>query len=180
MKIEFYHASKFGNGAMVAEEFKKIMAGKGVTVNLHHIRVGSPKAIPSAELYVFSSPGRMGKPIKGMRKFLKKLHVPPGSRYAVLVTELNPDPQPDEKTGKTLTEEKLGRCQQVIPIMNSMLQAKGMKKVTDGRIYVTGIKGPLEVGWQAKVDAFATAITKAIASSSSINQYEKKPTLKIG
>lgn len=28
MNIAYYHASKFGNGAMVAEEFKKIMAAK--------------------------------------------------------------------------------------------------------------------------------------------------------
>jgi hypothetical protein len=29
MNIAYYHASKFGNGAMVAEEFKKIMAARG-------------------------------------------------------------------------------------------------------------------------------------------------------
>jgi len=31
MKIEYFHASKFGNGAMVAEEFNKQMAANGVT-----------------------------------------------------------------------------------------------------------------------------------------------------
>jgi chitinase len=31
MNIAYYHASKFGNGAMVAEEFRKIMAARGVT-----------------------------------------------------------------------------------------------------------------------------------------------------
>ena len=29
MNIAYYHASKFGNGAMVAEEFRKIMAARG-------------------------------------------------------------------------------------------------------------------------------------------------------
>jgi hypothetical protein len=29
MKIEYFHASRFGNGAMVAEEFNKQMAAKG-------------------------------------------------------------------------------------------------------------------------------------------------------
>jgi hypothetical protein len=28
MNIAYYHASKFGNGAMVAEEFKKIMVAR--------------------------------------------------------------------------------------------------------------------------------------------------------
>jgi hypothetical protein len=38
MKIEYLHASEYGNGAMVAEEFSKQMAAKGVTVRIHHIR----------------------------------------------------------------------------------------------------------------------------------------------
>jgi flavorubredoxin len=63
MKIEYFHASKYGNGAMVAEEFKKVMAARGVTVNVHHIKEARPKEMPPADLYVFSSPGRMGKPI---------------------------------------------------------------------------------------------------------------------
>ena len=34
MKIEYLHASKYGNGAMVAEEFSKQMAAKGLTVDV--------------------------------------------------------------------------------------------------------------------------------------------------
>jgi sulfite reductase alpha subunit-like flavoprotein len=156
MKIEYYHASEYGNGAKVAEEFKRMMATKGIAVNVHHVRDAKPKNIPPADLYVFSSPGRMGKPIRGMRRFLKKINLPSGSRYAVLATELNP--QPDKKTGKLPSEEELGRCQLVIPNMNEMLQAKGLKEVADSRIYVTGIKGPLEEGWQSKVEEFVKAI----------------------
>ena len=36
MKIEYVHASKFGNGAMVAEEFRKQLAARGVTVGQGH------------------------------------------------------------------------------------------------------------------------------------------------
>ncbi|UCG70252.1 MAG: hypothetical protein JSV09_04345 [Thermoplasmata archaeon] len=163
MNIELYHASKFGNGAMVAEEFKRIMTGKDVTVNVHHIKNASPKEIPPADLYIFSSPGRMGKPIKGMRKFLTKLQLPSGSRYAILATEMNP--LANKKTESMPKEEELGRCQRVIPIMNEMLQAKGLKKVADYKIYVTGIKGPLEEGWQEKVEEFASVITSSFSTS---------------
>jgi len=159
MKIELYHASKFGNGARVAEEFKKVMAARGIEVNVHHVKDARPDEVPSADLYVFSSPGRMGKPIKGMRKFLAKLRLPPGSRYAILATEMNP--QPDKKTGELPTEEELGRCQRVIPIMNDMLSVKSLCKVVEGKVYVTGIKGPLEEGWQKKVEEFAAAILTA-------------------
>ena len=58
MRIEYLHASKYGNGAMVAEEFTKQMAARGVTVEVHHIREAKPGKLPSADLYLFSSPGR--------------------------------------------------------------------------------------------------------------------------
>ena len=38
MNIAYYQASKFGNGATVAEEFKRIMAARDVTVSVRHIR----------------------------------------------------------------------------------------------------------------------------------------------
>jgi flavodoxin len=156
MKIEYFHASKYGNGAMVAEEFKKQMAAQGVTVNVHHIRDARPKEMPPADLYLFSSPGRMGKPIGGMRRFLKKAKLPSGTKYAILTTEAAP--QPDKKTGRMPTEEERAKWQRVIPVMNEILQEKGLVKVTEGKILVTGIKGPLEEGWQKKVKAFTSQI----------------------
>ncbi len=151
-----FHASKYGNGAMVAEEFKKQMAAKGVTVNVHHIRDARPKEMPPADLYLFSSPGRMGKPIGRMRRFLKKVKLPSGTKYAILTTE--GAPRPDKKTGRMPTEEELAKWQRVIPIMNEILQEKGLVKVAEGKILVTGLKGPLEEGWQKKVEAFASQI----------------------
>jgi multimeric flavodoxin WrbA len=158
MKIEYFHASKFGNGAMAAEEFKKLMVDKGVTVNVHHIRDARPKEIVPADLYVFSSPGRFGKPIGSMRRFLKKVNLPPGTRYAIMTTEA--PPSPDKKTGKMPTEEEFARYERVRPIMNELLQAKGMKKVAEGYVHVNPntLKGPLTEGWQKKVEEFAAQI----------------------
>ena len=156
MKIEYFHASKYGNGAKVAEEFEKQMAAKGVVVNVHHIRDVSAKEPPPADLYVFSSPGRMGKPIGGMRRFLKKVRLSAGTKYAILTTEATP--QPDKKTGQLPTDEELARWQRVIPIMNEILQGKGLVEVAEDKVRVTGLKGPLEDGWQQKVEAFAARI----------------------
>ena len=150
------HASKFGNGAKVAEEFSRQMATKGVTVDVHHIRDARPGQLPPADLYLFSSPGRIGKPIGGMRRFLKKVGLPAGTKYAVLTTEAAP--HPDKKTGKMPTEEELARYQRVRPIMNEILQGKGLVEVAEDKILVTGVKGPLEDGWQQKVAAFAARI----------------------
>jgi hypothetical protein len=156
MRIEYFHASKYGNGLKVAEEFRKRMATKGVTVNIQHVRDARPKELPPADLYLFSSPGRIGRPIGGMRRFLKQVNLPPGTKYAVLTTE--GAPQPDKKTGRMPTEQEMARWQRIIPTMNGLLQEKGLAKVAEGKVLVTGMKGPLEEGWQKKVEAFAAQI----------------------
>jgi hypothetical protein len=156
MNIEYFHASKFGNGAVVAEEFKQRMLAKGVNVAVHHIREMKRKDVAPADLYVFSSPGRMGKPIRSMRRFLKKLTLPAGTKYAVLTTEAAP--KPDRKTGQIPTEEELARYQRVRPIINEILQAKGLVEVAEDKVFVTGLKGPLEEGWRDKVQTFAAKI----------------------
>jgi hypothetical protein len=159
MKIEYFHASKYGHGAAVAEEFKRLMAARGVTVNVQNYRQAKPKEMPDADLYLFSSPGRMGKPVWGMRRFLKKVRLPAGAKYAVLTTE--GAPQPDKKTGVMPTEEERARWQKVIPVMNEILTGRGFVKVADGRVFVTGMKGPLEDGWQKKVEAFVSLVSRA-------------------
>ena len=41
-----------------------------MTVNVHHIREATPKEPPPTDPYLFSSPGRMGKPIGSSARFL--------------------------------------------------------------------------------------------------------------
>jgi hypothetical protein len=138
MKIEYFHASVYGNGMKVAEEFADQMAARGVTVAVHHIK-----------------DVRFGKPPRDMRRFLKKVRLPAGTRYAILATGLAPQP---DKAGQMPTDEELGRCERVVPVMNEMLQGKGLVEVAEDKVLVTGIKGPLEGGWQVKVSAFAARI----------------------
>ena len=80
MNIEYLHASKFGNGVKVAREFTEQMAARGVTVTVHHIRDVDPDALAAADLYLFSSPGRYGRPIREMRRFLNDVALPVGRR----------------------------------------------------------------------------------------------------
>ncbi|OGO35905.1 MAG: hypothetical protein A2147_07250 [Chloroflexi bacterium RBG_16_57_8] len=156
MRIEYFHASRYGNGVKVAEEFKRQMETRGFAVSIHRIRGSKPKEMPPADLYLFSSPGRMGKPTWDVQGFLKKANLPAGTKYAILTTE--GAPQPDKKTGKMPTAEEIARWQKVRPIMNELLQKKGLVKVAEDRVYVTGMKGPLEEGWEKKVEAFSAQI----------------------
>jgi len=62
------------------------------------------------------------------------------------VTEFKPDAnQP------AAADAEPGKCQRILPIMNEMLQLKGLHNVVNEKIYVTGLKGPLEEGWEEKV-----------------------------
>ncbi len=78
MKVELYHASKYGNGERVAEEIKRLMATHGIEVLNHHVDDAKPKELPSADLFIFGSPTHFGKAPGNMVRFLKKLDLPPG------------------------------------------------------------------------------------------------------
>lgn len=150
MKIAYLHASKFGNGAAVAEEFQRQAGAASATVTIHHIREVDPRRPPTAELYVFSSPGRLGRPIGSVRRFLRRLRIPAGTRYALLTTEMAP-PRGDA-VGPDADEPS--PYQRVRPIMDELLQAAGLVKVADDAIHVMGTKGPLEDGWTTRVKHF--------------------------
>jgi multimeric flavodoxin WrbA len=157
MKIEYLHASVYGNGAIVAEEFKRLMTAKGVDVEVHHIREVQPSQVGPADLYLFSSPGRFGKPIRRMRRFLQALTLPGGTRYAVLTTEAAP--RLNKKTGQMPTEEeRVHMGERVRPVMNQILQRKGLVEVAEDVVFVTKLRGPLEDGWQEKVEDFAASL----------------------
>jgi hypothetical protein len=93
-----------------------------------------------------------------MRRFLKKVELPTGTKYAVLTTEAAPHP---DRAGNAPSEEELGKWTRVRPIMNQILQRKGLVEVAEATVRVTDIKGPLEEGWQDKVKAFAARIPVA-------------------
>ncbi len=154
MRIEVFHASKYGNGAKVAQEFATQMAARGVSVRVHLIRHTSPADVARADLYLFSSPARAGKPIGSMQRFLRRLDLPLGTRYAILTTELAP--RPDKRTGR-IPADGSGR-QAVRLVMNRILRDKGLVGVLEDTIFVTGMKGPLEDRWQEKVASFVARI----------------------
>lgn len=159
-KIAYFHASRFGNGEKVAEEFQRLMTDRGFEVEVRHIKYARAKEMPPADLYLFSAPGRMGKPRGNMRRFLKRANLPPGTRCAVLTTE--GAPRPDPKTGKMPDPAETEKWQRVIPVMLEILQAKGLTCVAEGKVLVTGMKGPLEEGWEQKVAAYVDKLAPQV------------------
>jgi menaquinone-dependent protoporphyrinogen IX oxidase len=166
MRIELYHASKYGNGAKVAEEFKMFMNTKGNEVEIHHIKDVSPKDLPSADLYVFGSPTHFGKATGGTVRFVRKLDLPSGTRYAVFAT--CSAARPDKKTGRMPMKEELDHWRRTIPMIDEQLISKGLIKVAEMTAFVNPetLKGPLEEGWQKKVETFAADILKSAQKES--------------
>jgi flavodoxin len=158
MRIELYHASKFGNGAKVAEEIKRVLEAKGHKLNVHHVKGANPKDLPKADMYIFGSPTRMGRPIGSMRRFIKKVSLPKGTKYAVFAT--HGQEVPDKKTGKMPTEEELLRWRKTIPYIDGFLKEKGLEKVADKKFFVSAeaMKGPLIDGWEKTVEEFTSKI----------------------
>ncbi len=159
MKIELFHASKYGNGERVAKELKRVLETKGHQVNVHHVKEVKPKEVPKADLYIFGSPTRIGKPIGSMRRFTKKLSLPSGTRYAVFAT--HGPTVPDKKTGKMPTEEEMEKWRKTIPILDEIFKEKGFVKIADKKFYIVPdtMKGPLKEGWEEMVREFAFDIS---------------------
>jgi multimeric flavodoxin WrbA len=159
VKIEYYHDSKWGHGVTIAEEFKKQISAKGASVDIHPVKDSKANKLPVADLFIFSSPGRWGGPTWRVTRFLKKLKLPKGTKYAVFTTE--GAAEPNKKTGKMPTEEEQAKWHKIIPKMNKILEGKGLVKVAEGKVLVHEMKGPIEEGWQKKVEAFVAAIPLA-------------------
>lgn len=153
MRIEIFHASKFGNGERVAKELQRVLAARGLQANVHRIDEVRPRELPPADLYVFSSPTRIGKPLGSARRFVKKVKLPAGTRYAIFAT--HGAARPDKKTGKMPTPEEMVKWQRTTSIIDEVLASKGLVKVADMIVYVKDLRGPLEDGWQGKVSEFA-------------------------
>jgi multimeric flavodoxin WrbA len=143
---------------MVATELQRVMETKGHQVNVHHIDESKPKDLAPADMYIFGSPTRFGGPLGSMRRFIKKVSLHPGTKYAIFAT--HGDAVPDKKTGQMPTEAELNRWRKTLPTLEDILGEKGLVKVADKVFLVSGetMKGPLKQGWQGIVDEFVSAI----------------------
>lgn len=140
MKICILYESKYGNGKKCVEYLKKLMEEKGNDVKSFSIRKIKPDSLPKADFYIFSSPTHIGSIPWKMKRFLKKLNLEQRAKYSLMATYLGP---------KTKAIQK----------MDEILQRKGMLKVSDVKIRVNGMKGPLEDGYEEKLKKFAEKIT---------------------
>jgi flavorubredoxin len=149
-KISISYLSKYGNNKTAMEHLGTLMKAKGHDVQLFDVRETGPEQVPPADLYVFSAPTHIGGLPGKMNKFMKKFPHKSG-RYALSVTHMVEKSGPEKNSGKVLI------------IMADDLKEIGLTKAVDPlSLTVTGMKGPLEDGWQNKVEAFSGTILKLL------------------
>lgn len=148
MNISIIYESKYGNGKQAMAYLETILKNKGYSVQLMSIHDIKPKLISESDLYIFSAPNALGKIVRSMRKFLEKIEIKNLSAQYILVnTCLNPASSQDK--GLEQMDEILGK--------------KNISKLSDGlKLKVMTIKGPLETGYEKKLDELSKTIQSSL------------------
>ena len=133
MKINIIFDSRYGNGRKVIEYLAGNLIGNGHEVIMNLVKESEPKDIEPADIYIFASPTHARRATRRIRKFIKKMEFPARARYVCMTTY----------SSKTFA----------VPGMCEMLDNKGITQSSKGlEIKVIESKGPLESGWEKKID----------------------------
>jgi len=148
MNISIIYESKYGNGKQAMTYFGDYLKKKGDTVQLMSIHEIKPHLLPESDLYIFSAPNAFGKIVRSMRKFLEKIEIKnPNAHYILVNTCLNPSSIDD----KGLEQ------------MEEILREKNITKLSEGlKLRVMAMKGPLESGYEKKLDDLAETIQSSL------------------
>jgi flavorubredoxin len=148
MNINIIYESKYGNGKKAMTYLQDILRKKDFSVQLLSIHEVKPHSLPDSDLYIFSAPNAFGKIVRSMRKFLGKIEIKnQNAQYTLVNTCLNPSSDID----KGLEQ------------MDEILRTKNISKLSQGlKLKVMAIKGPLETGYEKKLDEFAQTIQSAL------------------
>lgn len=140
MKISILYLTKFGNGKSIANRLESILKESGHDASSFNVRKSKAKDVPKSDLYIFSSPTHIGNLPYKMRGFIKKLEAKSGAKYALLTTCIDNG------------ANTLGKLKELIAPL------KLEKATADLTVKVTGMKGPLEDGYEKKLDEFASRL----------------------
>ena len=148
MKINIIYESHFGNGKRIIDELTRILKSKDQDVKLFSVKETSPKEIPSADLYIFSSPTRKFTLPPDISNFIDN-YIPPknNAKYALMTTYLDP---------RTIALKK----------MTAKLDGKKMKKAAnDFKVRAAGLKGPIKEDYLDRLLVFSEELIKISALS---------------
>ena len=147
MNINIIYESKYGNGKKAMMYLENILKKIGYSVQLISVHEAKPQSLPASDLYIFSAPNMFGKVVRSMRKFLDKIEIRNSNSRYLLVNTFFGDPA--ESKGLEQMEE--------------ILRKKSFTKLSEGlKLQVISLKGPLESGYEKKLDEFAQTIQSSL------------------
>jgi flavorubredoxin len=144
MNIHIFYESKYGNGKEAMIYLQNALKKKNHSVQLMSIHDVNPRSLSEANLYIFSAPNAFGKIIRSMRKFLERIEIKDSNSQYILVNTCL-DPASGQDRGLEQMEE--------------ILSNHHISKLFEGlKLKVMTIKGPLESGYERKLDMLAEKI----------------------
>ena len=146
MRICIVYLSRFGHNRRVAETLTSYFREKGFEVYTYSHSEIRRIAMLDARLYVFCSPTRFGKPASRMARYLWWVTIDEADAwYGLITTHFKPK-------------------NTVIKRLSAILDRKGLRSVNEGlALKVSGVKGPLESGFEDKMKTFAHSCVEAIS-----------------
>ena len=145
MKILIIYMSRFGNTEACARRLADSVRSAGNEAFLYSILEIKPKTVPRSDLYVICSPTQFKRPPLRLLRFIRSLEIgenPP--KYAIANTHF---------------EES-----EVVDRLSKILDEKGLTGAVPAvALPLLGLEGPLEPGFEEKLDAFSDAFLSALS-----------------
>ena len=137
MKTAIIYFSKFGNNKNISEKLAEMLREGGGEADVYSAADKLPGDL-NADLFVFSSPTRMGNPPGKIKKTVRKIIPKAGAGFAVI-----------NSCG--------GADQTKVPaVLGELAEGRGLKQTAEALLLtVTGMQGPLEEGYETKLKEFA-------------------------
>jgi flavodoxin len=138
MKYTIVYWSRYGHNKKIVNYLSEKLKEKKAETQILTTDEADPRALPEADLYVFSAAAEAFNLQRNMRTFLKNLEGLNGKKYGIINTH--------------------GMDKNRLPKMEKLLSNKNMVKVADvdfkvGKDIKSG--NALMDGWETKIDKFA-------------------------
>ncbi len=149
MKAVIVYQTTHGNNREIARHLGRALRAIGHEAECHNVHDILPEEAKGADLYIFSSPTHIGRPPRKIRSFLKSLaRVQRDGDYALVATRM-----PDGKDDRPLrTTEMMKRA-----LSKGQLRHRGSLEIG-----CMGLSGPLEEGWEKKLESFLASVLAGI------------------
>jgi len=138
MKYTIVYWSRYGHNKKIVNYLSDKLKEKKAETQILTTDEADPRALPEADLYVFSAAAEAFNLQRNMRTFMKNLEGMNGKKYGIINTH--------------------GMDKNRLPKMEKLLSKKNMEKVSEvdfkvGKDIKSG--NALMEGWESKIDKFA-------------------------